>query len=84
MAYIRYTFITCDIHKVYLYMYNIHKVYLFMYNIHKVYLWRWPVYHGNANERQATELHMVRKEKGMKKWQLTGPEPVIYRPTANP
>ena len=26
---------------------------------------RWSAYHGNANERQTTEVYMVRKEEGM-------------------
>ena len=30
---------------------------------------RWSMYHGDANERQRSELHMVRKEGGREKWQ---------------
>ena len=35
-------------------------------------------YHGNANERQARELHLVTKE-GIEKLQLNEPEPVTSR-----
>ena len=41
-------------------------------------------YLGNANERQVRELHMVGKEEGMEKQQLTGPEPVTSRSIADP
>ena len=40
-------------------------------------------YHGNANERQVRELHMVRKEERMEKQQLTRPEPVTSRSIAD-
>ena len=42
------------------------------------------MYHGNANERQAENyIHMVRKEEGMKKWQLTGRELATFRSIVN-
>ena len=31
-------------------------------------LLRWSMYHGDTNERQCSELHMVRKEGGKGKW----------------
>ena len=31
-------------------------------------LLRWSMYHGDTNERQRSELHMVRKEGGKGKW----------------
>ena len=36
-----------------------------------------------VNERQARELFTNGKEKGMKKWQLTRPEPATSRPIAD-
>ena len=36
------------------------------------------MYHGDANERQVGELHMVEKEEGMEKQQPTGPDLQIY------
>ena len=50
-----------------------------LYQINGLYM-----YHGNANERQGRELHMVKKEKGMEKQQLTGPEPATSRSIADP
>ena len=42
-------------------------------------LLRWSMYHGDMNERQHSELHMVRKEGGrLKIWRL----PVLVRFTA--
>ena len=35
-----------------------------------------------TNERQASELHMVRRRRN-EKWQLTTPEPVTSRPITN-
>ena len=37
------------------------------------------VYHGDTNERQGSELHMVKKEEGTEKQQLSGPEPATSR-----
>ena len=42
------------------------------------------MYHGDANEKQGKELHMVKKKKGMEKQQLTRPEPATSRSIANP
>ena len=36
------------------------------------------MYHGNANERQVRELHMVRKEEGMEKQQQRASDLQIY------
>ena len=42
------------------------------------------MYPGDTSERQGSKLHMVKKEEGKKKQQLTGPEPVISRSIADP
>ena len=42
------------------------------------------MYHGDTSERQCSELHMVKKEKGKEKQQLTRPEPATSTSIANP
>ena len=42
------------------------------------------MYHGDTNKRQSSELHMVKKEGGKEKQQLTGPEPATSRCIGNP
>ena len=42
------------------------------------------VYYGDTNERQGSELYMVKKEEGKEKQQLTGPEPATSRSIADP
>ena len=42
------------------------------------------MYHGDTNERQGAELHMVKKEEGMEKQQSTRPKPLTSRSIANP
>ena len=44
--------------------------------------WRGSTYHGGTNERQGSELHMVNKEEGKEKQQLTGLEPATSRSIA--
>ena len=46
--------------------------------------WRWSTYHCDYNKRQGSELHMVKKEEGKEKEQLTGPEPATSKSIANP
>ena len=40
--------------------------------------------HGDTKQRQGSKLHMVKKEKGKEKQQLTGPEPATARSIADP
>ena len=42
------------------------------------------IYHGDTNERQGSQLHMVKKEQGKEKQQLTGPEPTTSKSIADP
>ena len=41
-------------------------------------------HHGDTNERQGSQLHMVKKEQGKEKQQLTGPEPTTSKSITDP